>query len=260
MSATALVTGASTGIGAVYADRLAKRGHDLVLVARDVGKLEALAESLRAVTGVTVEVLPADLSDPAAVARVAERLRGEDISMLVNNAGLAVAGPITGMSAADLTAMLEVNMVVPAQLIHAVTPGFIARGAGTIINIASVTALNGRRPGISIGYAASKAFLLAFSEALDGQLEGTGIRIQAVLPGPVRTPIWTKSGLDVDQLIPDGVMDADVLVDAALRGLDQGETVTLPTLPEIASWEAWTDARAAMAPHLKGRMPADRYA
>jgi short-subunit dehydrogenase len=260
MPGTALITGASTGIGAVYADRLARRGHDLVLMARDAARLDSLAETLRAAAGVRVEVLPADLSDPAAIATVEARLAGDDVTMLVNNAGLAVPGPLATMAPDQLIAMLEVNIVTAARLARAVLPGQLARGTGTIINIGSVAGLTGPQASISIGYSASKAFILAFSEGLAGEIDGRGVRVQAVLPGPVRTPIWGKSGLDVDQLIPDGVMEAGVLVDAALRGLDNGETVTIPTLPDVAGWTAFTDARAAMAPGFRGSVPAARYA
>ena len=139
---TALITGASAGIGAVYADRLARRGHDLILVARDAVRLNALAERLRAETGRSVEVMPADLLARPDLLRIEHRL-GQDpsIDMLVNNAGVAVSGPMHGSDVDRLEAMVNLNVTAALRLAHAAVEGFVARGKGTLINISSVVAL-----------------------------------------------------------------------------------------------------------------------
>ena len=256
---TALITGASTGIGAVYADRLARRGHDLVLVARDGAKLETLAESLRRDTGVKVEVLAADLSNRTGQEPVEERLKADDIVMLVNNAGTAEAGPLATMDPDAFDRMLQLNIVAAARLGQAVAPGLAARRKGWIVNMASVASVAGASPGISIGYSSSKAFLLAYSEGLDTELSPSGVVVQAVLPGATRTPIWGKSGLDVDALLGENVMDVDEMVDAALVGLDRGERVTIPGLSDVAHWTAFTAARSNLYAHMPARHAAPRY-
>ena len=256
---TALITGASTGIGAVYADRLARRGHDLVLVARDKVKLEALAAELREQTGVKVEPLAADLSDRIGQCAVEARLKRSDIVMLVNNAGTAEAGPIVAMKPTALDQMLQLNIVAAARLAQAVAPGLIERGKGWIINMASVASVAGASPGVSIGYSSSKAFLLAFNEGLDTELSPHGVVVQAVLPGATRTPIWGKSGLDVDALLGENVMDVEEMVDAALVGLDRGETVTIPGLADTALWDSFKQARLTLYANLPAKHAAARY-
>ncbi|EIM28380.1 SDR family NAD(P)-dependent oxidoreductase [Microvirga lotononidis] len=256
---TALITGASAGIGAVYADRLARRGFDLVLVARDKAKLNALASRLRDETGVRIEVLPADLSEPDDTRKVEVRLQADDIAMLVNNAGIAVAGPMIGMNPERLNAMIQLNVAVATRLARAVVPGLVQRRKGDIINIASVAGIRGDQPAISVGYSASKAYVLAFSEGLDSELSPYGVRVQAVLPGATRTELWAKGGIDINTLPQEAVMETGDMVDAALAGLDQGERVTIPALPDIADWTAFKTARAALGPNLSRRLPAERY-
>jgi short-subunit dehydrogenase len=253
---TALVTGASTGIGATYADRLAKRGHNLILVARSADKLEALAERLRAETGVAVEILPADLSDPAGLATVEQRLRDDaGIAMLVNNAGIAGEGPIATADPALLTKMIDLNVTAVTRLAAAVAPRFAAQGNGTIVNITSVTAL--MPEAFTSVYPATKAFVLAFSEALTAELAPKGVRIQAVLPGITRTAIWEKESLA--GIPPEMIMEVDEMVDAALAGLDLGEAVTIPALPDIADWDGFVATRTALRPGLSLAHAAKRY-
>jgi short-subunit dehydrogenase len=256
---TALITGASTGIGAVYAERLAHRGYNLVLVARDGGKLNALASRLKSETGVKAEVLRADLGEAGDIRRVEARLQDDDITLLVNNAGVAVAGPTIDMDAERLEAMIQLNVVVATRLARAAAPGLTQRRKGDIINIASVAGIRGDQPAISVGYSASKAYLLAFSEGLDSELAPYGVRVQAVLPGATRTELWAKGGIDIDTLPQEVVMDTSDMVDAALAGLDQGERVTIPALPDIADWDAFKAARATLFPNLSRRLPAERY-
>ncbi|QRM33872.1 SDR family oxidoreductase [Microvirga sp. VF16] len=256
---TALITGASAGIGAVYADRLAQRGYDLVLVARDAAKLNELASRLRDETGVMIEVLSADLADANDRRKVEARLQADDITMLVNNAGIAVSGPTISMDPERLDAMIHLNMVVATRLARAVASGMAQRRKGDIVNIASVVAIRGDQPAISVGYGASKAYLLAFSEGLDSELSSYGVRVQAVLPGATRTELWAKGGIDINTLPQEVVMETGEMVDAALAGLDQGERVTIPSLPDIADWVAFKADRAALGPNLSRRLPADRY-
>jgi short-subunit dehydrogenase len=253
---TALVTGASTGIGATYADRLAKRGHNLILVARSADKLEALAERLRAETGVAVEILPADLSDPAGLAAVEQRLRDDaGIAMLVNNAGIAGEGPIATADPALLTRMIDLNVTAVTRLAAAVAPRFAERGSGTIVNITSVTAL--MPEAFTSVYPATKAFVLAFSEAIAAELGPKGVRVQAVLPGITRTAIWEEESLA--NIPPEMIMEVDEMVDAALAGLDLGEAVTIPALPDSADWDGFVATRTALRPGLSLAHSAKRY-
>lgn len=254
----ALVTGASMGIGAVYADRLARRGHDLVLVARDGARLGALAARLAAETGRHVEVLVADLAKPDDLLAVEARIRREPrLELLVNNAGILVAGT---MAAADIDAtqrMIDLNVSALTRLTLAALPGFVARGEGAVIQIASVVPLLPER--FANIYASTKAYVLHFSQALNVELADTGVRVQAVLPGATATAIWEKAGQPVETLPPEMVMSADDMVDAALAGFDQGETVTIPSLPEPADWDAFNAARLKLAPNLSLKRPAERY-
>ena len=255
---TALITGASSGIGATYAERLARRGHDLLLVARDRARLDALAARLRADTGVAVEVLPADLTQRSELAAVERRLREDArITMLVNTAGIAVAGSLVGADPDRLEAMIQLNVVAPTRLAAAVAPRFAAAGGGTLINVASVLAL---APELFNGsYSGTKAYVLNLSQALQHELAPRGVRVQAVLPGATRTELWERAGVELAQLPPSMVMDVNEMVDAALAGLDHGETVTIPSLPDHGDWEAYSAARLALAPNLSRDHAAPRY-
>ncbi len=255
---TALITGASTGIGAVYADRLARRGYDLVLVARDQARLEALASRLRAETGRRVDILAADLAVPAQLATVQRRIETDpSLTLLVNNAGISLNGGLLENGAAELERLIAVNITAPTLLASAAGKVFVRRRNGTIINIASVLAL---APEVLDGvYSGSKAFILNLSLNLAETVRGSGVHVQAVLPGATRTEIWQRSGKDVDALLPGKVMDATDLVDAALIGLDKGETVTIPPLADEAQWTAYNSARVALGPNLSNKEVAPRY-
>jgi short-subunit dehydrogenase len=255
---TALVTGASSGIGATYADRLARRGYDLILVARDESRLQALAARLRAATGVKIDVLKANLVDKAELADVEQRLRDDQsITLLVNNAGIASAGGLLGSDVEELDRMIQLNAVAPTRLAHALAPGLVARGKGGIINVASVLAL---APELFGGtYSGTKAFLLNFTLALHGELAPHGAWSQAVLPGATATEIWDRSGTGIENIPDEIMMSVDEMVDAALAGLDMGELVTIPPLPDVAEWESLNQARQAMAPRLSLKHAAARY-
>lgn len=255
---TALITGASSGIGAVYADRLAHRGHDLILVARDRQRLQTLSIRLREETGRSVEVLAADLNDKADLAGVEQVLRtNAAITVLVNNAGLAMNGDLVSADPERLESMIRLNVLAPSRLALAAIPGFIARRRGTLINISSVLALAPER--FNGSYSGTKAYLLNLSRRLQQEVASNGVHVQVVLPGATRTAIWEKAGTDIASLPPDIVMDVDDMVDAALAGLDRGETVTIPSLPDMAQWEAYEAARQTMIPNLSLSAPAARY-
>jgi short-subunit dehydrogenase len=253
---TVLVTGASTGIGAVYADRFAKRGHDLVLVARDRAKLESLAARLRQETGVAVDILQADLTAPVQLGKVETLLATDSrIGILVNNAGATLPGAFLDQ-APDLTAnLIGLNTTAVTRLAGAVAPRFVKEGEGAIINIGSVVGL-APEFGMTV-YGATKAFVLFLSQGLQLELGPKGIYVQAVLPAATRTAIWEKSGRNVNE-IP-GMMDVEELVDAALVGFDRREPITIPPLPDDAQWATLDTARRAMLPNFRQEHAAERY-
>jgi short-subunit dehydrogenase len=235
---------------------LARRGYNLVLVARDQARMVALAERLRAETGVAIDILPADLTDAADLRTVEARLREDArITLLVNNAG--AAGP-PGFAQPDLDVLeklIRLNVTAVTRLAGAVVPRFVASGGGAIINIASVLAV---APEIFAGiYPATKSFVLTFSQSLQGELGGRGIYVQAVLPAATRTEIWQRSGRDIATI--QGVMDVEEMVDAALVGFDRREAVTIPSLHDVTQWDAFSAARQAMLPNFRQVHPAARY-
>jgi short-subunit dehydrogenase len=255
----ALITGASSGIGAIYADRLARRGYDLILVARSGERLRALADRLGHETGRDVETVTADLGDAADLARVETRLRTDPrITLLVNNAGVGATAPLLDSDVNAMNHLIDLNVTALTRLTYAAAPGFAARGKGAFINIASVVAIG---PEILNGvYGASKAYVLAFSHSLQHELAGKGVRVQAVLPGATATDFWAVAGTPVEHLPSEIVMTADDLVDAALVGFDLGEVVTIPSLADGDEWDAYEAARRAMSDHLSNSTPAARYA
>src|SRR6201996_1437426 len=254
---TALITGASTGIGAVYADRLAKRGYDLILVARNKERLSEVAARLKS-TGRKIETIAADLTKKEDVQRVAERLSTDrTITALVNNAGLGSAGKLLDSNIDDLESMIYLNITALTRLALAALPGFVARKNGLLINIASVVAL---APELLNGtYSGSKAYVVNFTQALKNEVNGTGVIVQAVLPGATATPFWAKAGHPVEDLPSEIVMTTEDMVDASLAGLDQHELVTIPSLPHVADWEKYEAARKALGPNLSRQKPAARY-
>jgi short-subunit dehydrogenase len=255
---TALITGASTGIGAVYADRLAKRGYDLILVARSQDKLNDVAKRIQSTTGRKVEALKADLTVSADVKRVAERLANDNsITTLVNNAGIAAASKLLESDADSMDQMIQLNVTAFTRLALAAAPAFVARANGLIVNIGSIVAL---APELLNGvYSGTKAYVQNFSTSLKNELAGKGVTVQVVLPGATATPLWDKAGVPIDSLPAEWVMSAEDMVDASLAGLDQGEFATIPALPDVADFDAYEKARIALAPNLSHKHPAARY-
>jgi uncharacterized protein len=258
LKGTALVTGASGGIGGVYADRLAKRGYDLILVARNEDRLTALARGLENETGRSVERIVADLSDKADLARIETTLRtNAKIALLVNNAGVGATTPLLASDVDKMSDMIALNVNALMRLTYAAVPGFVARGGGTIVNIASSV---GVAPEVLNGvYGGSKAFVLALTRSLQHELKDKNVRVQAVLPGATATDFWELAGLPVQHLPSEIVMKAEDTVDAALAGLDQGEVFTVPSLPDVADWQAYEASRQKLLPNLSRSTPADRY-
>ena len=251
-----LITGASTGIGAIYADRFARRGHDIVLVARDATRMEALAERLRQQTGVTVDILQADLTQSTDLATVETRLRDDaSIEILVNNAGTAIGGSFIEQSIDDVTRLVALNTTAVLRLTSAIAPRLAKAGTGAIINIGSVVGL-APEFGMTV-YGATKAFVQFLSQGLSLELGPKGVYVQAVLPATTRTEIWDHVGADVNTL--SNVMEVGDLVDAALVGFDRREAVTIPPLPEAAQWDAFQTARQTMLPGFGNAQPAERY-
>jgi short-subunit dehydrogenase len=255
---TALITGASAGIGALYADRLAQRGFDLILVARNEARLQAVARRTTTTHGRNVRVIPADLAAKADLKRVETVLRDDaGITMLVNNAGLGAVTPLLQSNVDQMEAMISVNVTALTRLTYAVAPRFAARGRGTIINIASIVAIG---PEVLNGvYGASKAFVLAFTQSLQHELAAKGVRVQAVLPSATATEFWDLAGLPHSNLPANTVMSSTALVDAALVGLDQGEAVTIPSLPDGEPWAAYEAQRQALTPQFFHDTPGARY-
>ena len=255
---TALITGASAGIGEVYADRLARRGFDLILVARNKIRLCTLAQRLKRETGRAVETVVADLNNKADLARVEAILRNNpSLTLLINNAGVAATTSLLESDVEAMNDMIRLNVVALTRLTYAAAPAFVARGGGTIINISSVAGINAER--VNGVYSAGKAFVLTLSRSLNQELAGKGVRVQAVLPGVTATGIWDKAGVPLHQLPAATVMSMEDMVDAALTGLDQGEVITIPSLPDKADWDRFEAARQAMAGKLSRAIPAPRY-
>lgn len=254
----ALITGASTGIGKVYAQKLARRGHDLVLVARDKARLEQLAADLRA-SGAAAEVLVADLTQSDDVARVERKLESDAaISFFLNNAGIATIEPQLKTRVDTIEKLISLNVTAATRLALAAGRAFVARKSGTIVNMASAVAIHPER--FNAVYSGSKAYLLALSQALTKELNDNGVTIQTVCPGAVRTEIWERAGVDLDARIPaERIMDVEELVDAALKGLELGERITIPSLPDAQDLADAEAARLKMGPNLSHSHAAVRY-
>lgn len=251
-----LITGASSGIGATYAERFARRGHDLVLVARDKARLEALAIDLRQQYSVAVDVLQADLTQPGDLEVVEARLRDDSsIGILINNAGIAQSGGFLEQTAQSLTTIIALNTVALTRLASAIAPRLVQAGEGAIVNIGSVVGL-APEFGQSV-YAATKAFVQLLSQGLSHELSPKGVYVQAVLPAATRTEIWERAGIDIN-ILPE-VMEVGELVDAALIGFDRRELITIPPLHDAARWDALQGARQALLGDLRMAHAAERY-
>ncbi|MGV9642438.1 SDR family NAD(P)-dependent oxidoreductase [Streptomyces sp. NPDC003514] len=263
---TALVTGASSGIGWEYATRLAGRGRNLVLVARRAERLEALARELRAEGVNGVETLVADLADPDDLARVAERVSGDDVDLLVNNAGINGYGPFAEVDAGLLGKVLSVNVVALTTLTRAAVPGMLARGRGAVINVASLLAFAGDLPPDPLPqravYAGSKGYAVTFTRTLAAELAGTPVRLQVVCPGLTATEFHLGAGATPvsgeRRTHDEGGMPPEDVVTASLAALETGEVVCVPGLTEPEAVSRLAAAELELRRGSGGRV-AERY-
>lgn len=225
----ALVTGASTGLGAVFATALARTQHDVILVARNRQRLEALARQLWQSYGVIAEVCVADLTQPEALQQIEEKIRREPrIDMLVNNAGFGTTGPFATLDPEREEEQIRLNVIALVRLTRAALPGMIARGSGTIINLSSLSAL---LPGpYDATYGATKAFVNSFTEAIHEELRGTGVRVQALCPGFTHTEFQQRAGFNTAAIPSLAWMTPEAVVEASLAALQRGKVVYVPGL------------------------------
>lgn len=251
-----LITGASTGIGAMYAERFAQRGHNLVLVARDQVRLDALAANLQQKYGVAVDVLPADLTKHSDLIAVEARLRDDThIGTLINNAGIAQSGSFIEQSPDQVEQLIALNITALARLSNAIAPRLVQAGKGAIVNISSVVGL---APEFQMSvYGATKAFVLFLSQGLHLELSPKGVYVQAVLPAGTYTEIWDRAGIDISAYPQ--MMKVDELVDAALAGFDRRELVTIPPLQNVAHWNALDASRQVLLSDINQAQAAERY-
>ena len=254
--ASVLITGASTGIGAVYAERFARRGHDLILVARDQNRLEGLAARLRQENPVSVDVLPADLTVKSDLAAVEARLREDTrIGILINNAGIAQTGGFTGQTPDSIERLIALNVTALTRLASAVAPRFADAGEGSIVNISSIVGL---APEFAMTvYGATKAFVLFLSQGMHVELSSKGIYVQAVLPAGTYTEIWERAGIDITHASK--MMDVGELVDAAMTGFDRRELVTIPPLHQAERWDVLDASRQGLLSDIRQEEAAERY-
>jgi hypothetical protein len=228
MTETALITGASGGIGLDFARKFAENGYDLVLVARSQDKLNTLAEELRGKHGVDVQVMPKDLTDPAAPEAIYEALKadGKRIDVLINNAGYATYGLFHELDTTREMNMIQLNIMALTHLTRLFLPDMVARRSGRILNVASTAAF---QPGpLMAVYYASKAFVLHFSEAIANELQGTGVSVTALCPGPTESGFQQRAAMEDSKLVQNGLMSSREVVDIGYDGLMAGKPVVIP--------------------------------
>lgn len=255
---TALVTGASSGIGKVYADRLAARGYNLVLVARRAERLREIADDLQRRFPIRAEVLVADLAQPAGLSAANERITGDpSISLLVNNAGFSSAKSLIETSADVIHSMIALNITALTVLSQAALACFKERGGGTIVNIGSGVGF-APIPWIPV-YGPTKAYVLQFTQILQQQAADTNVRVQLVVPGAVISEGWDVAGVSISTMDPASVMTTEDCVDAALSGLDSGEQITAPSLEDEILLRDYETASGALLQGVFNGQPAERY-
>ncbi|UPG92726.1 SDR family NAD(P)-dependent oxidoreductase [Luteibacter aegosomatissinici] len=254
----ALITGASSGIGEAYAERLAESGYNLVIVARRTDRLNAVAERLAGSFGVEVEVIAADLARTEDVRRIAARLEaGPRIEIFINNAGYAFRGKVTAFDADLLDKMLAVNVQAMTRLARSAMGQMVQAGSGIIINVSSATAFL-LRPG-NAGYGASKSYVMAFSRHMQLEAAGTGVYVQLLVPGIIATDFHQIAGADLARYPADRIMSAADLVTASLSAVDLREDVCIPSLPDAEAWSRFLAAEGAIAADVSHDKIASRY-
>ncbi len=253
----AIITGASSGIGAVYADRLAALGHPLLIVARREDRLGALAAQLQEQYKITVKTMTLDLSRADDLLMLEEILEADNVDVLVNNAGGGGLGPLSSTNADEMEMLVRLNVVAPTRLSQAVLKGFRRRERGTLINLGSIIAF--WPTATAAVYSGTKNYILNFTRSIAMEFEDSDIRVQVVMPGPVRTEFFSSQGLS-DSVFPDEYyITADQLVDAALVGLEQGEIVSNPTMEDSKIWEDMERARTNYFASVSSGKVAPRY-
>lgn len=255
---SALITGASSGIGRIFAAQLASRGYDVVLVARRAERLQEIADRLTSDHGIKAEVLRADLESEAGAASVEDRIaKGAALDLVVNNAGYATRAPVAALDLARTEAMLRVNVLALVRLSSAALRRMTAEGKGAIVNVASGTVF--MQMPANAAYGASKNFVVAFTRHMQVEAAGSGVEVQLLIPGVVATEFHEVAGADLGRFPPNMVMQGEALVAAALRGLELGEPVCIPSLPDLVDWEAYVEAERKLMGNVSRQHPADRY-
>ena len=255
---TALITGASAGIGRSYAEQLAARGHDLVLTARRADRLQAIGDDLAARHGIAAEIIAADLGTEDGAGTLERRIRdGAAIDLVVNNAAFPTKGLVAELDFAALEAMLRVNVVALARLSHAAMHRMTRAGRGAIINVASGTAF--RQMLGNAGYGSSKSFVAAFTRHMQAEAQGSGVYVQLLIPGLIATGFHELVGGSVAQFPPERVMQPDDLVAASLRAAASLEPVCIPSLPDMKDWDAYVAAETKLTENTSRDRVAARY-
>ena len=255
---TAVITGASSGLGKVYADRLAGRGYNLILVARRADRLETLATELRQKYGVTVTNRVADLANPAALEEIAASLAGDDsITLLVNNAGTTHVRNLVDSAWQHLDNMIQLNVTALTRLTSAVLPGLKQRDRGILVNIGSIVSFYSF-PSNSV-YSGTKAYVLNLTRGLQAELKDTNVQVQFVAPAATESEIWEIGGLPLSSLPPEVVMTAEDCVDAALQGMDEKEPMSLPSLHDSKLLADYESSATTLLHEAQTGKPAPRY-
>jgi short-subunit dehydrogenase len=255
-----MVTGASSGIGEAFAERLAREQWDVVVVARRRERLEELADRLTSEHDVSVRVIEADLSDVPQLTALAAEATDMGLELLVNNAALAHYMPFAELPPESAHALVELNVLAPVLLTRSVLPGMVDRGAGGIVNVASLLAFSGGWQGPQLPrravYAASKAFLVTFTQVLASELQETGVRVQVVCPGVVRSEFHTRQGMDLSA-VPR--MEPAAVVQASLADLERGTVVSIPGAGDESGFEAIVAAQRELQGATRAVELPDRY-
>jgi uncharacterized protein len=261
MARLAIVTGASSGIGEAYADRLAADGYDLVVVARRRDRLGELAARLTGEHGVAVEVVEADLADAGQLRALCARAAELPVDVLVNNAALGLYRPFAELEPAEAEMLVDLDVLAPVALTRAVLPGMVERGEGVVITIASLLAFSGAWEGPHLPqravYASSKSFLVTFTQILANELRDSGVRVQVVCPGVVRTEFHSRQGMDLSS-VPR--MEPDDVVRASMLDLERGQVVSIPGAPDESTLVAVVAAQSDLMGLTRTVELPDRYA
>jgi uncharacterized protein len=260
----ALITGASSGIGATFADRLAQDNYQLIIVARRVGRLEALAQILKKKYQTPVEVLSSDLSDPEQLRTVEQRISHEStLEMLVNNAGFGAYQPFLNLDPNKADELIRLQVTAVTRLTRAALPQMVSRGKGFIINVSSRLAFSGSLTAPSLPkravYAGTKAYVNAFTQILQSELAGTGVKVQALCPGVVRTEFHERMGMDSSRIPASMVMKPEDVVKASLSGLKLGEVICIPSMQESTLLDHVHQSEFSLWERTGGGTLAERY-